>query len=111
MFFEQIAEAKIKEAMENGEFDNLANKGRPLDLTDYFSTPAELRLGYSVLKSAGCVPEEVALRAELEQLTDSLNHCTDENRRARIKAEIKAKALKLALLSDASRRARSHRQT
>ena len=46
MLFERLAEEKVKEAIENGEFDNLSGKGKPIDLTEYFQTPADLRLGY-----------------------------------------------------------------
>ena len=39
--FEKTAEAKIKEAIAKGELDNLPGKGKPLDLSDYFRTPAQ----------------------------------------------------------------------
>jgi hypothetical protein len=61
---------KIREAIANGEFDNLANRGRPLDLEEYFKLPPELRMAYSVLKSAGCVPEEVELMKQIAELPD-----------------------------------------
>jgi hypothetical protein len=51
---EIIAERKIKEAIERGEFDDLPGAGRPLDLDDLDpSLPEELRLAYRVLKNAG----------------------------------------------------------
>ncbi|HLF73446.1 MAG TPA: DUF1992 domain-containing protein, partial [Anaerolineales bacterium] len=59
MSFDRIVEAIIQEAMERGEFDNLAGKGKPIDLTEYFETPEEVRMAYSVLKSAGITPREV----------------------------------------------------
>lgn len=31
----KIAEKKIREAMERGEFDNLSGSGRPLDLEEF----------------------------------------------------------------------------
>ena len=51
MFSESLIDEIIREAMEKGEFDNLPGKGKPLDLEAYFATPADVRLGYSVLKS------------------------------------------------------------
>ncbi len=110
MFFEKLAEEKIKEAIENGEFDNLPGKGKPLDLEAYFATPADVRLGYSVLKSAGCVPEEVALLKEIEVLNQTLKNCSDEKLWEEIRGEIESKSLKLSLLKDSNRRRSSARR-
>ena len=44
MSFDRMVEAMIKEAMERGEFDNLPGKGQPIDLTEYFEMPEEVRL-------------------------------------------------------------------
>jgi Domain of unknown function (DUF1992) len=41
--FEQIADRKIREAMQEGQFDDLSNHGRPIDLEAYFAVPVELR--------------------------------------------------------------------
>jgi hypothetical protein len=106
MSFERIAEEKIKEAMEKGEFDNLPGKGKPIDLEAYFATPADLRLGYSVLKSAGCAPVEVELQKEIEELKARLAVCDDERKRQAISKEIESKTLKLNLMMDSSQRAR-----
>src|SRR3954470_14570374 len=59
VIFDRIAELKIREAIAEGKFDHLPNAGQPLDLDEYFQTPAEWRLAYSILKSAKCLPEEV----------------------------------------------------
>lgn len=51
---EIIAERKIEEAIERGEFDDLPGAGHPLDLDDLDpSLPEELRLAYRILKNAG----------------------------------------------------------
>jgi hypothetical protein len=52
MAFDRIVEAIIKDAMERGEFDNLPGKGKPIDLTEYFDTPEEVRLANSLLTLA-----------------------------------------------------------
>ena len=106
MFSERLIEEKIREAMENGEFDDLPGKGKPLDLEAYFSTPADLRLGYSVLKSAGCVPVEVELQKEIDALKAQLSGCQDEHKRKALNKEIESKTLKLNLLMDSNRRQR-----
>jgi hypothetical protein len=110
MFSEKLIEEKIREAMEKGEFDNLPGKGKPLDLDAYFATPEDVRLGYSVLKSAGCLPVEVELRNEIESLKARLGVCDDERAGQSLRKEIEAKTLKLNLLTDSDRRARSRRK-
>lgn len=105
--FGKLIENKIREAMEAGEFDNLPGKGKPIDLEAYFSTPSDLRLGYSVLKSARCLPEEVELRKEIELLTEQLAACTDEGLRKSLQEQRISKTLKLSLLTDSNRRRQS----
>jgi Domain of unknown function (DUF1992) len=77
MSFERIAQNRIKEAMERGEFDNLPGAGKPLDLEDYFSTPEDLRMAYSILKSANCVPAEVELINEVARLERAVAETSD----------------------------------
>jgi hypothetical protein len=110
MFSEKLIEEKIREAMEKGEFDNLPGKGKPLDLDAYFATPADLRLGYSVLKSAGCLPIEIELQNEIESLKARLAACADESKRRSLRKEIEVKTLKLNLLMDGNQRARRGRK-
>ena len=107
MFSERLIEEIIREAMEKGEFDNLPGKGKPLDLDAYFATPDDVRLGYSVLKSAGCLPVEVELQKEIESLKAQLAVCDDECQQQALSKEIESKTLKLNLLLDSNRRARS----
>jgi hypothetical protein len=110
MFSEKLIEEKIREAMEKGEFDNLPGRGKPLDLDAYFATPADLRLGYSVLKSAGCLPVEVELQNEIESLKARLSVCDDDREWQVLRKEIEGKTLKLNLLTDGNRRARGGRK-
>jgi len=105
--FEKIAEQKIREAMAQGEFDGLAGAGKPLEGLDaYFATPEHLRLGYSVLKSAGVVPEEAMLRKEIYRLKEQLERVGDPVRRERLRVEIRSLELKYELLMDQFRRSR-----
>src|SRR6185369_17030418 len=59
MPFSRIAENRIREAMEQGQFENLPGAGQPLNLDEYFSAPEDLRMAYSILRSANCAPVEV----------------------------------------------------
>jgi hypothetical protein len=72
VIFDRIAELKIREAISEGKFDKLPNAGQPIDLQEYFETPADMRLAYSILKSANCVPEEVELLREIARLERAL---------------------------------------
>ncbi|UQZ88978.1 DUF1992 domain-containing protein [Deltaproteobacteria bacterium Smac51] len=55
-----IAERKIREAMEEGQFDNLPGKGKPLKLEDLSHLPPELRMAYTILKNSGYLEESNA---------------------------------------------------
>jgi len=110
MFSEKLIEEKIREAMEKGEFDDLPGKGKPLDLDAYFATPDDVRLAFSVLKSAGCLPVEVELQKEIESLKARLDVSDDERERQSLRKEIEGKTLKLNLLIDGAQRARRGRK-
>ena len=62
---DQLAEARIAEAVARGDFEDLPGAGRPLELDDDALVPEELRVAYRILKNAGYVPEEVRLLGEL----------------------------------------------
>jgi hypothetical protein len=88
----------IREAMERGEFANLRNKGKRPDLTEYFDTPEEVRLGYSILKNADFVPEEVQLLKEIADLKEKLQKTTDETEQKRLRGQMEDRRLKYNLL-------------
>ena len=88
----------IREAMEQGKFEHLANKGRKLDLNDYFDTPEGLRVGYSILKSANFVPEEVEMLNEIEALKKKLSTTNDETEQKKLRKEIEQRRLKYNIL-------------
>jgi hypothetical protein len=56
----------------------LPGKGKPLDLDAYFATPEDLRMGYSILKSADTIPEEMELLKQIEGLKKSLDSCSSQ---------------------------------
>jgi len=68
----QIAEERIKEAMERGEFQCEAYKGKPLDLREDPFVPEDLRVVYRILKNAGFLPKEIELRKEIYQTIEEL---------------------------------------
>lgn len=76
--FAQIAERRIRAAMEEGAFDDLEGAGRPLDLERDRRVPRELRAVYRILEHADCLPPEVELRKEIRSLRDLLPTIRDE---------------------------------
>ena len=72
LLFDLIAEQRIAEAMERGEFDDLPGAGEPLALHDDPLIPEDLRLAYRVLKNAGFVPPELEAHKEIRLLEDLL---------------------------------------
>ncbi|HEX6035663.1 MAG TPA: DUF1992 domain-containing protein [Anaerolineales bacterium] len=121
MAFERIVEAMIKEAMERGEFDNLPGKGKPIDLTEYFETPEEVRLANSVLKSAGMTSREVDLLKEIAGLKQVLAGMLDEKKKWRgapwpqersqeIAKQIQQKQVEFSLMLERQKRERSQRR-
>ena len=83
-------EAQIREAIERGDFDNLPNKGKPIDLAEWQKTPERLRLSYSILKTAGYSPREVHTKKELSELKAMLEAEQDVDRKARLLKKLKA---------------------
>lgn len=69
---DKIAEARISEAMERGEFDHLPGAGEPLALDDTALVPEELRVAYRLLKNAGYLPPELQLRREIHGIAELL---------------------------------------
>jgi hypothetical protein len=104
MAFDRIVEALIQQAMERGEFDNLPGKGKPIDLTEYFETPEEVRLANSVLKNAGMTSREVELLKEIAELKRVLAAVLDERRRQEIGRQIQQKQVEFRLLLERQKR-------
>src|SRR5690348_9482534 len=92
-----IAENRIREAFENGAFDDLPGKGQPLDLTDYFSTPEHERIGFSMLRNAGVLPPEMELLKEIENLEARLKASKNKEETEKLQREIQVKGLKAAM--------------
>ncbi|CAA7600294.1 Domain of unknown function (DUF1992) [Acididesulfobacillus acetoxydans] len=87
--FAKIAEEKIREAIRNGEFDNLPARGKPINLDDWASLPVEIRLGYTLLKNTGYAPEEVQLLKEIAELREQLTVCPDHDEKKRIRQKLR----------------------
>jgi hypothetical protein len=81
-------EERIQRAQADGAFDNLPNKGKPLNLDDDSSIPEDLRLAFKVLKNAGCLPMEMELRKEIFSLQQLMNAAIDTETRQNLRREL-----------------------
>jgi hypothetical protein len=90
----RIAEERIRQAMAEGEFANLAGAGRPLIFEDETWVPEDLRLAYRFLKNAGYVPPELELRNEILALKDLLETIDNDKERIRRLRELNFKIMK-----------------
>jgi hypothetical protein len=63
-----LAEEHIQVALRNGEFDDLPGHGQPLVLDDDSAVPEALRVGYRLLRNAGCLPPAQELQREIQDV-------------------------------------------
>jgi hypothetical protein len=79
--FDALAEKHIREAQEQGVFDNLPGAGAPLPLDDDAMVPEELRAAYRILKNSGFVPPEVEALRDMREIELMLERTRDESQR------------------------------
>ena len=93
--------------MEQGWLENLPGAGQPLNLEEYFSTPEDLRMAYSILKSANCAPAEVELLNEISRLERAVAQTEDTGTRKQLQRALTDRQTELAVMLEQ----RSRRQT
>ena len=103
--FERIAEQRLRQAINDGWLDDLSNRGQKIDLEEYFRTPEEVRMAYSVMKSANCLPEEVELRNDIARLERAIVSA-NVSERPRLQRDLADRTLRLDLLVERARRKR-----
>jgi hypothetical protein len=96
----KIAEQRIREAMERGEFDHLPFYGKPIKLDDLVGVPEHLRMGYKILKNAGVLPEEMQLKKEMVSLKNLLGACYDETERQTLQQKMNEKMLRYNMMME-----------
>lgn len=82
-----IAERQIKEAIENGEFDNLPGKGKPIVLDDDAGIPPEMRAAVRIMKNARALPDWMLLQQEIEKEQAAITATKERGLRALEKAK------------------------
>lgn len=96
--FIAIAEKKIFEAIERGEFNSLSGAGKPLKFEDETFIPEDLKMAYKILKNSGFVPPELELRSEIISMKDLINTLDDDKERLKKIRELNFKLMKLNML-------------
>lgn len=64
--WESLIDKKIREAMEQGEFDNLAGKGAPIDLSENPFEDPDWRTAHRMLRNAGFAPAWIEERKDID---------------------------------------------
>lgn len=95
--FNRVVEKQIREAIAEGKFDNLPGAGDRLDLEEYFSTPEDLRMAYSILKNAKCAPAEVELLNEIAHTKEALENAVEEGARRSLRQTLASRQTELAI--------------
>lgn len=75
--WESLVERRIREAQEQGEFDNLPGTGRPLDLTENPYADPSLGPAFRMLKNAGVAPAFIQERREILDAVDAARRHLD----------------------------------
>jgi len=106
MAFDRIAENRIREAIAEGKFENLSRSGQPLDLEEYFGTPEDVRMAFSILKSANCAPAEVELLHEIARVKQALAQTGNEAEKETLQQRLADRQTELAILLERRKRQR-----
>lgn len=75
--WESLVDRRIREAQEQGEFDNLPGKGKPLDLSENPYADPSLGPAFRMLKNAGVVPSFLQQRREILEAVEAARRTLD----------------------------------
>ena len=106
MSLDKIVEEMIKKAQARGEFDNLPGRGKPIDLTEYFEMPEDVRVAQTMLKNAGMTLREVDLLKEIAGLKQILAKIVDEKKKQEIQKQIQEKQIEFSLMLERQKKQR-----
>ncbi|MDR1677953.1 MAG: DUF1992 domain-containing protein [Deltaproteobacteria bacterium] len=90
-----IAERKILEAIEQGQFDNLPGAGKPLPDDDLANLPDDLRLAWRILRSADYNNQSLE-SGQVKSAADLYAQAPDEGQASRRLTSLKLKLEKKA---------------
>jgi Domain of unknown function (DUF1992) len=94
---EEIAR-HLEEAAKSGELKAAKGYGQPLPVdTGYEETPAELRMGFKILKDAGVAPPEIAWFHERAELKAAIAKATEGDERDALRRRLVELEQKISL--------------
>ena len=64
---DELAEARIAEAIRTGQFEDLPGEGERIPTEQVELVPEELRVTYRLLKNAGYIPKEISVLKEISE--------------------------------------------
>ena len=79
-----LIDINFKQAMAEGEFENIPGIGKPIYLRNYYDLPEHLNMAYQMFKNSGFVPEEVRLKKEMEELREKIKSCKIEDTKKKL---------------------------
>ena len=106
MSLEKHIDDLIGKAIADGEFDNLENKGKPLNFDAYLSTPEDRRVGDALLKSNNFIPEEVDMLREIGQLREKIASMPEGEDKQALNKKLQEKSIALSLILERNKRRR-----
>ena len=95
-------EARILAYIREGKLKDLPGEGRPLPPDPADGLPAEVRFEVLLARSAGHIPEEVALSREIVALREKLDR--GEGDAQALRAELTDRSLRLSMMHEANGR-------
>lgn len=99
-----IAEQRIRDAIEEGHFNNLPGKGKPLNLKDDEHVPDDMRMAVKILKNANMLPPELELHRDIRNLQALIAQCINDDEVRSLRKQLTIKQLKLDLTLEKSGR-------
>ena len=103
--FNRMTEAQIRKAEAEGKLKNLEGEGKPLPRRpgDALIDPGEA-VGFRIMAEAGALPEEIALKAQLDAARAAWQAATDEADKKRLMARIADIQMRYEIARDARRK-------
>lgn len=103
--FNRLTEAQIRRAEAEGQFKDLEGAGKPLpDRPGDALLDAGEAVGFRMMAEAGALPEEIALKAELDEARRIWQAETDEARKKEAMARIAKLQMRYEIARDARRK-------
>jgi hypothetical protein len=96
--FEIVAERRIQEAIERGEFEGNSLAGKPLPPDGLDNVPQELRMALKIMRNAGVFPEELELRRQIATLHELIKACAVDDERASLQFKLNEKQLRYNMI-------------